>query len=300
MSGNPVLAVAQARRAQQKPGSGTGGGPRIWPEILALIETGLRNQPRGLQKEIGPSELGTDSLHTLAAKLAGWPQRHGPSWLPFVGTAVHSRFEHYFPTLNKEGEEPRFETERRVTVGRLNGLAGGYDVTGSIDLYDHRNAATIDWKIVGPTTLRQVKAHGVSQQYRVQASLYGTGLHREHLPIRTSCIYFLPRNAVSLNDAIAWEADWDPRPGRWALARAQLLVNIMDLIEESDGTRVRDAWIHQLPESPTHDFNDGAWPDDNPLDLATGEQPSVPGKWTRFIPLIEPTYKQTTTQKEDE
>lgn len=84
------------------------------------------------------------------------------------------------------------------------------------------------------------------------------------------------------------------------MARAQLLVNIMDLIEESDGTRVRDAWIHQLPESPTHDFNDGAWPDDDPLGLATGEQPSVPGKWTRLIPLIEPTYKQTTTQKEDE
>lgn len=294
-----ILAVSQARPTLAKENQ-LERAPQVWPEILNLIETSLRNQPRELQKEIGPSELGTDSLHTLGAKLAGWPQQHGPTWLPFIGTAVHSRFEHYFPTLNKEGEEPRFETEKHVTVGRLNGLTGGYNVTGSIDLYDLKHAATIDWKVVGATTLRQVKNNGVSQQYQVQASLYGLGLANEQKPIKLNCIYFLPRNAVSLNEAIPWEVNWDPKPGKWALARAQLLINIMDLIEEIDGIDVRDAWIHQLPESPTHDFNDGTWPDNDSLNITTQTYPPVPDKWTRLIPLIEPTYQQATTQKEDQ
>ena len=48
--------------------------PRLWPEIRMMIETDIRDQPREKQAEIGPSELGSDCLHCLAAKLAGWPQ----------------------------------------------------------------------------------------------------------------------------------------------------------------------------------------------------------------------------------
>lgn len=273
------------------------GEPRLWPEIRTIIETHIRNQPRSQQVELGPSELGTTCLHCLGAKLAGWPQASQQAgWLAFEGTAIHAQFEQLFPTLNKTGFDPnadnvRFETEKKVTAGHLNGLYGGYEIGGHIDLFDRQNAATIDWKCVGNTTIRTVKANGPSQQYQVQASLYGLGLQNAEEPIRRSCIYFLPRNGVSLNDAIAWEADWDPQPGKWALARAQLLVNLMDCIEQAEGPDVRDAWISQLPKATDHCFDCGTWPDDGALsEFNNSDSVPVPQKWVQLLPLLEPQY----------
>ncbi len=282
------------------PTAATDEQPRLWPEIQSLIETHIHNQPRSQQVELGPSELGTDSLHTLAAKLAGWPHPNQQSgWLPFIGTSVHAQMEQFFPTLNKKGFDEtgqgrRFETEMKVTSGHINGMYGGYDIGGHIDLYDRWHATTIDWKIVGATTLRTVKAQGVSQQYMVQASLYGIGLANAEEPVERSAIYFMPRNAISLNATIAKEFPFDPKPGRWALARAQLLVNLMDVIEQADGPDIRDAWISLLPESPTHDFADHTWPDDGPFNELNQAQPPVPDKWRALIPLLEPTYQPAT------
>lgn len=296
----PDVLTAIAEHQAQDPTLHPDDHPALWPEIRTIIETHIRNQPRSQQVEIGPSELGTDSLHTLAAKLAGWPQASQQAgWLPFIGTSVHAQFEQLFPKLNHTGfdtghEGQRFETEMKVTSGHLNGLYGGYDIGGHIDLYDHRTATTADWKIVGSTTLRTVKAQGISQQYAVQASLYGIGLMNADLPIKRSAIYFLPRNGISLNDALPIEYEFDPQPGRWALARAQLLVNLMDVIEQADGADVRDAWISLLPESPTHDFSDHTWPDDGALSELNAPQPTVPDKWRALIPLLEPTYQPTT------
>ena len=82
-----VLAVAQAQAGvsfaepPEPPATrvDTYEEPRLWPEIRMMIETGIREQPREKQAEIGPSELGSDCLHCLAAKLAGWPQSRKPS-----------------------------------------------------------------------------------------------------------------------------------------------------------------------------------------------------------------------------
>lgn len=153
----------------------------LWPQIRELIEDDICNAPRERQRAIGPSELGTDCVPCLAAKLVGWPRKRGTSWLSFIGTCVHEHFERMFADLNPQGFNPDvrhrpYETEMRVMVGELHGLAGGYQVRGSIDLYDRASASTVDWKIVGATTLKDVKAHGPSQTYMVQASLYGIDL----------------------------------------------------------------------------------------------------------------------------
>ena len=220
-----VLAVAQAQQqgdaipvdtppmTQSAPGMGkppvtpktrvdTMEEPRLWPEIRQLIEDDIQNAPRELQREIGPSELGTDCVHCLAAKLAGWPERRSPGWLPFIGTCVHAHFETMFRELNGEpaAQFPytsednvhclaeRWRSEYRVTVGRLQGVHGGYDVTGSIDLWDRKTHSTIDWKIVGNTTVTKVKAHGPSQQYRGQASLYSIVQMPKGVPVATFAI----------------------------------------------------------------------------------------------------------------
>lgn len=272
----------------------------LWPRIRELIEDNIGNAPRERQKAIGPSELGTDCLHCLAAKLAGWPKRKGVAWLPFVGTCVHEHFERMFMGLNPQEFDPDvkhrpYETEMKVTVGELHGLEGGYPVRGSIDLYDRRSASTVDWKIVGSTTLKDVKAHGPSQTYMVQASLYGIGLRNAGEKVERNCIFFLPRNGISLNDALPVELRFSDKPGLWALARAQMLVTFMDLIERQDGGDARDAWIHMLPASATHCFDCGSWPDDaaNGIpELAEPSTPEVPERWKRLMPLLEPTMRE--------
>ncbi len=180
MNADDILAVANAQRqtTQEPQTSDTDRDSDLWPEIRRIIETRMSSQPRDLQREIGPSELGTSCVHCLAAKLAGWPERRRPAWLPFIGTCVHASFEQWFQESEEtvftgpapEDERRRFVPEMRVTVGHLQGLHAGYDVQGSIDLYDRKTGSTIDWKIVGNTTLTKVKAHGPSQQYRVQAA----------------------------------------------------------------------------------------------------------------------------------
>ncbi|WEV68737.1 hypothetical protein OZX73_05445 [Bifidobacterium sp. ESL0775] len=318
---NAVLAVAKAQQ-QQKPqqpvkqeATTSGDDTVLWPRIRAVIENAIVNNPRSLQKTIGPSELGTDSLHTLAAKLAGWPHPEQPNWGAFVGTAVHAQLQREFDNASQAKDpetvsmfdrmfgqrirgHPRFETEKRVTVGHLEGIYGGYDVTGSIDLYIPGAATIIDWKNVGATTAKTVKANGVSQQYRVQVSLYGLGIQNANLPIEWVSDIFLPRTGLSLNDTVPRRWPFDPKPGQWALARAQLLVNLMDVIEQTDGPEMRDAWISLLPESPTHDFNDGTWPDNDQLGLGIDEKPrpEVPEKWRQLIPLLEPTYQPQPTK----
>lgn len=305
-----IIAVANAQRqtTQEPQTSDTDRDSDLWPEIRRIIETRMSSQPRDLQREIGPSELGTSCVHCLAAKLAGWPERRRPAWLPFIGTCVHARFEQWFQESEEtvftgpapEDERRRFTPEMRVTVGHLQGLHAGYDVKGSIDLYDRKTGSTIDWKIVGNATLTKVKAHGPSQQYRVQASLYGIGLKNRGEAVRASRIYFLPRNKAGLNDALPWQAGFDPKPGLWALARAQLLVNLMDCIEQAEGVDVRDSWIKQLPAAGSDgcfQCKGRVWPDMGQLpEFDERPWPDVPDKWLRLIPLIDPEYPGTVTE----
>ncbi len=352
MNADDILAVANAQQQPALQTDDTDMDSDLWPEIRRIIETRMSSQPRDLQREIGPSELGTSCVHCLAAKLAGWPERRQPAWLPFIGTCVHARFEQWFKDVEELVEVPdmdglalqrRFTPEMRVTVGHLQGLHAGYDVQGSIDLYDRKTGSTIDWKIVGNTTLTKVKAHGPSQQYRVQASLYGIGLGsidlydrktgstidwkivgnttltkvKAHGPsqqyrvqaslygiglenrgeaVRYSRIYFLPKTKTSLADALPWQTQFDPKPGRWALARAQLLVNLMDCIEQAEGIDVRDSWIHSLPAAgPDGCFQcrSAVWPDQGmPEGFDDKEWTPIPDKWARLASVIEPEYQE--------
>ncbi|RSX53963.1 hypothetical protein D2E25_0269 [Bifidobacterium goeldii] len=272
--------------------------PFLWNEIRAIIENHIATQPRSLQAHIGPSELGTDCVHCLAAKLAGWKHANqAVSWLPFIGTCVHEHFERLFRDLSEGTDqyEHRWQTELRVTVGALHGINDGYEITGSIDLYDRKAHATCDWKIVSDRTIKTVKATGPSQTYRIQASLYGIGLTRMGETVERSCVYYLPRNAVSLASAYPVEMPFDPQPGMWALQRANMLKAFMDTIRMRDGLPTLDAWINRLPRSSTHCFDCGTWVDDMITGLPEFDPPAsrinVPSEWLALIPLIQPTYQ---------
>lgn len=195
-----------------------------WSDVRRIIEAAIVNAPRSQQTAIGPSELGMDCLRCLTHKLAGTRQRTEAAWLPFIGTSVHEKLEAIFDSAEavrtSVGLPRRFYSEERVTVGKVNGIP----VAGSTDLFDAQTGTVIDFKIVGASTLRKVKASGASAQYQVQASLYGLGWQAAGHTVNAVQILFLPRNAISLADAIPWRAPFDPGPGLAALARATAIL----------------------------------------------------------------------------
>ena len=295
--------LQDSKQEQQAQKTAEQSEPLLWDEIHTIINQHMMSSPRSLQKAPGPSELGTSCVHCLAARLAGWTKQANPAWLPYIGTSVHAQLEKLFTSLSNMNEYhlmvdgdkvfPRFATEYRVHVGRLQGSMGGYDVNGSIDLVDYKTHATCDWKITGSNTITSVKAEGASQQYKVQASLYGIGLENEGVEVVKSCIYFLPRNSQTLDSAYPVEYAYERDLGMWALQRAQLLVTFLDMIEREAGVQMRDQWISSLPRDRDHCFNCNIYKDGGLAEEFTDSDVKLPAKYKKLAALIEPTYKST-------
>lgn len=225
--------------------------PQEWEEIQEIINQNILNQPRSRQQEIGPSELGTPCLHCLTSKIIGitTQQNKVASWRAYIGTSVHAQLEQLFNNLNNT----RYQAETRVIVGNLTDTR---PIIGSIDLWDASTESTIDWKIVANSTLTDAQKHGPSQQYRIQASLYGIGMSLKlgH-NIQRSCIYYMPKNAATLTETYAYETPFDPKPGMWALNRARLILNLYETIKLEYGTKTATTWALAMPRNPQHCFH---------------------------------------------
>ncbi|WP_159622704.1 hypothetical protein [Ruania rhizosphaerae] len=213
-----------------------------------IIADSIMNAPRSLQVEIGPSEIGNPCDHCLAAQLAGWSQNAELGWLPFVGTAVHSALEVFF--IEHENHRNanhttgrRYLTEHKVLVGQV----AGTDVWGTCDLFDTVTGMTVDWKIVGITTLRAAKKRP-KPEHRVQAHLYGRGWVNAGYRVEHVAIAHLPRNEQSMTRAVWWHEPYDEQVAVDALDRAtQFAVNLQALA--TAGAEVRDGWITSLPRA---------------------------------------------------
>lgn len=231
-------------------------------EARHIIEQAIIFQPRSLQKRIGPSEIGTPCDHCLAAKLAGWQQtERGVPWLPYIGTSVHEKLEMVFGMHNVErveqGKPMRYLMEQKTMVGHI----GGTEIWGSTDLVDLEAGMTVDWKIVGASTLKQAKS-GPSPVYHAQADLYAKGWNDAGIRIDHVAIAYLPRNAVSLDQAIWWTAPHDRSRAEDALARANRLHSNLTVLE-SISIQARDTWISGLARSG-HCFDCKRYPDAPP------------------------------------
>jgi hypothetical protein len=82
------------------------------------------------------------------------------------------------------------------------GHIAGQEIWGSTDLFDHDTRTVIDHKIVGKSTLDNARRHGPSPTYRTQAHLYGMGWINAGQPVTDVAIAYLPRQAVSLDQAV--------------------------------------------------------------------------------------------------
>lgn len=198
---------------------------------FGVIKDGITRHPRSLQKRIGPSEIGKPCDRWILHKLNGdgEPDR-GPAWKPAVGTAVHDQLERWFDAANRGGgdvDRTEWVTEWEVVVGRI----GGQDIAGHSDLYHVPTGTVIDHKIVGPKQLSKYRLHGPSQQYRVQAHLYGRGFTADGGwgPCRTVAIAFLPRDG-ELSGAYFWSEPHDPHLAAEAMNRANRLWTMLQVV----------------------------------------------------------------------
>lgn len=213
--------------------------------ITGLIEHAITHQPRSLQRTIGPSEIGNPCDHCLTARLAGWVKHETETpWLTVIGTAMHSWLENQFNQIEAAtlDDTQHWITEGRVCVGSIDGQA----IWGSTDLVDVEGRMTVDWKIVGDSSLQRYKA-GPSETYRVQAHLYARGWNRRGIPIDTVSICFLPRNK-QMRHAYWWHEPYQPKIAEDALARAERLAVTARLLAE-DSIERRDQWITRLPRA---------------------------------------------------
>lgn len=233
----------------------------LWNEYRQQIEHSITHAPRSLQRTIGPSELGTPCLRCLTLKLIGIPKQpeNKPAMYTFVGTCVHEHMERLFSSLDPE----RYKTELKVTVAELPSAQSREieefttTVKGSIDIFDKKANATIDWKISSSDRIKNIKLHGLPQEYLVQASLYGIGIcdpvGYSDIPVNNcmyplfSYVYFLPRNGQSLDSALPVKWSYTEEPGLWALARAKQILYIFNTIQLTEGQKTAQAWANSMP-----------------------------------------------------
>lgn len=194
---------------------------QTWPDLLAIIEDAILNDPRTLQVELGPSELGTDCDRCLVHLLAGHKAvEHVAPWLPTIGHAVHAWLEQaVFASMLPDLSVRRYITEGKVAVGHI----GGRPITGSSDLFDTHTGTVVDWKISGKPKIDTARRKGETLTYRRQAHLYGKGWEDGGFDVRSVSIIRLPRNAVSVRQGNVFQEPYDRAIAEQALARANAL-----------------------------------------------------------------------------
>lgn len=222
----------------------------VLDQVFSIIEHGILNDPRTLQKEIGPSEVGMPCTHCLAAKLAGWEQtEQGVPWLTFVGRAVHEALSNIF--ISHEADRNATHTggiewlsEQRVTGGWIL----SEPVPGSCDLFHVPSGTVVDFKVVGAPALRRARS-GPTQTYRYQGHTYGQGWANAGYQVDTVAILYLPRNAVSLGSAVRWHEPFDPTVATEAFERASHLQMQLNALRPL-GDDVVNGWITGLDRDP--------------------------------------------------
>ncbi len=206
-------------------------------EIMRMVREYDASRPRSMQKHLGPSEIGAPCDRQLAMKLAGLAEVNqvADPWFPIVGSAVHEWMakmtQWYNDVYLGRAHNPRFIVENRVKVAASN---EGYDTAGSTDVYDVDYERVVDWKIVGTTTMRKVKAGStpreqVGPQYYVQTMTYGKGWVQAGFKVKSVLIAFLPRSNFLKNMQLV-EMPFDPAAADAAPTRVAAIDRLRQVI----------------------------------------------------------------------
>lgn len=244
---------------------------------LDIIAEAIAHQPRSLQKRIGPSEVGTECTHCLAAKLAGWektPDANIP-WASTVGTALHELMASIFEAC--ETSEPgRWKAEQRVSIGTI----AGTEVTGTCDLFDTHTGTVMDFKFLGDHSLRTARK-APKPQYRTQLHAYGRGYTRAGYQVNTVALLQFPRTKSTLKDTCIWHQPYDETVALHALANCDRIAKTLDALAQLGGG-ARDGWITTLDRAEGC-FDCPRYPDWNGparMDWQSERQPTITNFFT--------------------
>jgi hypothetical protein len=240
----------------------TGPPPSTVRELRDVLIDYEANRPRSMQKELGPSELGTPCQQQIARKLAGAPRRPitEPTWAPFQGTAVHASMEEVVAFWNRQLGRERWLAEDRLVVSKSQPSPGRPDypaVEGNGDAFDQDHDMVVDWKHVGTTALDKLRvgkrrnkppAEQVSAEYRVQAHLYGLGHALKGRPVRYVRLVLLARS-WQYDDSEEWTEEYDVEIALQAIGRYW---DIHDLVHDLGGPSMGDL-VTVVPASPGKD-----------------------------------------------
>jgi hypothetical protein len=200
-------------------------------EFLKAIVWADGVSDRSVQTTIGPSELGNACMRRLAYSLDGTVPTNTTAdpWFAILGTAFHAWMAVALDRYQRDvlGRDPltnpRWLLEQQVWTGDPN------CPSGHSDCYDLDFETVVDWKVVGPTTMKKVKASGPPEYYRIQGHTYGKGWKRAGRDVRQVMIVFLPRNAP-LAFTHVWAENFDESVADAALARLAAIGRARSLV----------------------------------------------------------------------
>lgn len=198
---------------------------RYEDKFFDLIEAGMANDERSLQKRIGPSGLGTDCIHCLACAIFQIPKPENPReiWNQAVGHACHAWMEGRLHDANTAAGRTLYHPERKVYVGDI----GPDRITGSADCYDVDEQVVVDWKFPGDTTMAKVRKGNITSTYKKQPHLYGLGYENEGFDVRGVMVLFIPRNDRTVRFSHPYKVAYDRTLAEDTMARAQALYDLV-------------------------------------------------------------------------
>lgn len=199
--------------------------------IRDVVEPALREHPRSLQEEIGPSELGHPCSRWMAHKLAGTLPVGIPriKWAAAIGTAAHDHLSLWCHAYNERHGVARYLFDLKVFVGYLFPEEKRRPITGHVDVFDVWRAAVLDAKFPGKSQIEKYTPSAEENpQYEAQVHSYGNGIINAGLPVSAVGILRLPRAGDNLYEATWKWAPHDPAKGHRALARAGAIATAVD------------------------------------------------------------------------
>lgn len=192
-------------------------GKRIADDLRTIVRRYEAGAERSQQRHLGPSQIGNPCTRCLARHCLGMElvRDFDDPWCRIIGTSVHQWLEEAaaFDNVHVIRDTARWKAELRVHP-HPDLLPSG----GKCDLYDADTYTAIDHKVVGSEPLRKYKLNGPGQQYRVQAHLYGLGLHRTGARVENVAVAFWLRGG-RLSDLHVWTEPWEVDIAMTALQR---------------------------------------------------------------------------------
>lgn len=242
-----TVASFMSRQPASLPGGNTPEAVRYGRELREIIVRQASRQPRQLQTTLGPSEIGSVCARQVVSKFSGQPRTwHGiDPWPSVVGTAVHAWLADAFIKENNidgllSNGLPHWITEARVFPHP--------SYPGTCDLYDALTCTTLDWKVLGPTSIAKIKsADGPPMRYQVQLLLYALGYRNLGYPVRRVVLAALPRTAPSLEEMYIWEHVLTPEDDAMI---GQVLTQTQRRKQVAQAVLQREIAIEQVPITP--------------------------------------------------